>query len=223
MRGIIANGSRIVSLRNARGLTQEKLAADCECDVKTIRSTEHSKRVDVATLGRIAARLGVEYREIVAEISPDRREVNVAAAMAFVRAFDARDPDAVSHCFCEDGAVVVFADPRLPGAGEYRGRERVREWARICFAAFLAEPVTAGTYHFEAVGDLVFFRRNEPRLESLTTGRSTTASVMSEFEVADGKILALRIFPESGAVERIALPEGARPESQALAAKRTAS
>jgi ketosteroid isomerase-like protein len=39
--------------------------------------------------------------------------------------------------------------------------------------------------------------------EIVQTGRRTTVSVMSEFEVADGKIAMLRVFPESGAIERI--------------------
>ncbi|HEX5102521.1 MAG TPA: helix-turn-helix transcriptional regulator, partial [Pirellulaceae bacterium] len=158
MRGAIANGEKIAALRKTAGLTQDELAAGCGCDVKTIRSAERGNRLDLATLRRIAARLSVEYRDIVADIASGRREANIAAAMAFLRAFDARDPDAVAACFCEDGAVLVFADERLPGAGEYRGRNRVRQWAVNCFAAYLAPPVEFGNYRFEAAGELVFAR-----------------------------------------------------------------
>lgn len=220
MRGILANGEKIAALRLAAGLTQEKLAANCECDVKTLRSAERGKRLDIASLRRIAVGLGVDYHDIVVEVPADRREASVAVAMEFMRAFDARDPDAVADCFCENGAVIVFADPNLPGAGEFRGRERVHEWARACFAAFLAEPVHQGTYFVEAVGDRVFLRHESQRLESLTTGRHTKATVMSEFELTEGKIATLQIFPESSAVERIASQEGAWLESDDSATKR---
>lgn len=213
MRGILANRERLVALRKAAGLTQEQLAAECDCDVKTVRTAERGKRVDVATLRRISTRLGAELQEILADSSPDRREANIAAAMTYMRAFDARDPHSVAACFREDGAVVVFADPRLPGTGEYRGRERIRQWAESCFAAFLAPPVEGGTYRVAATDAFVFVSFDSPQLESLTTGRRTKTSVMSEFEMTDGKISTLRVFPETGAVERIALPEGARPES----------
>jgi transcriptional regulator with XRE-family HTH domain len=221
MRGVIPSGDRVLSLRKAAGLTQESLAAECDCDVKTVRSAERSKRLDLATLRRIAARLGVDFRDIVADIPADRREANIAAAMASLRAFDARDPDGVAACFTEDGVVVVFADSRLPAAGEYRGRDRVRQWAETCFAAFWAQHYATGNYHVEAVGDRVYLHLIEPQVESLQTGRRSAVSALVEHEMRDGKIAEMRIFPESGAVERIVLPEGARPQSEALAARRT--
>jgi transcriptional regulator with XRE-family HTH domain len=213
-RGIVAKGEAIVALRKAAGLTQEKLAAECDSDVKTVRTAERGKPVDVATLRRISARLGIELRELFADNSPDRREANIAVALACLRAFDARDPDAVAAYFREDGTVIVYADPRLPGAGEYRGRKRIRHWAESCFAAYMAPPVAGGKYRVEAAGELVFLSFESPELESLTTGRLTRASLMSEYEITDGNISTLRIFPESGAVERIALLEGARPNSR---------
>jgi hypothetical protein len=42
-------------------------------------------------------------------------------------------------------------------------------------------------------------------VQSLTTGRQTSASLMSEFQVANDRLSLLRIYPESGAIERIAL------------------
>ena len=65
MRGATANGVKIAELRAAAGLTQEMLASDCACDVKTVRSAERSKRMDIRTLQRIAERLGVRYGVIV--------------------------------------------------------------------------------------------------------------------------------------------------------------
>ena len=78
MRGVVPLGEKIVQLRRSSGLTQEMLAADCECDVKTIRNAEHSRSLDVGTLRRIAARLKVAYGDIAAVPAPDRRKANVA-------------------------------------------------------------------------------------------------------------------------------------------------
>jgi len=205
MRGTIANGDKIVALRKVAGLTQEALAAESECDVKTLRSAERSQSMDAATLRRIAARLGVGYRDIIADMPHDRRDVNIAAAERYIRAFNARDPDAVAQCFCEDGAVIVLADPRLPGTGEFRGQERIREWATMCFENYLAEQLNEDKYHINAVGDYVFVRLLRPTLQCLITGKQTTVSVISEFEIAEGKVAMLRTYPESGAVERITL------------------
>jgi len=205
MRGTIANGDKIVALRKVAGLTQEMLAAESGCDVKTLRSAERSQSMDAVTLRRIAGRLGVGYRDIIADIPQDRREANIAAAENYIRAFNARDPDAVAECFREDGAVIVLADPRLPGTGEFRGQGRIREWATMCFKAYLAEQLSEDKYHIDAVGDYVFVRLVRPTLQCLITGKQTTVSVMSEFEISDGRIAVLRTFPESGAVERITL------------------
>lgn len=205
MRGAIPNGEKILALRTAAGLTQEKLASDCECDVKTIRGAEHSKRMDSVTLRRIAQGLGVDYRDLVADTPRDRREANIAAAENYIRAFNNRDPDAVAQCFREDGAVIVLADPRLPGSGEFRGQVRIRDWATICFETFQAEQITEELCQVDAVGDYVFVRVSQPKLQCLLTSKQTTVSFMSEFEIRDGLIAMLRTYPESGAVERITL------------------
>jgi hypothetical protein len=101
--------------------------------------------------------------------------------------------------------VIVMADPELPGAGEFRGQTRIREWARICFATYLAEQVTEEMYHADAVGEFVFIRVERPTLEYLPNGKKAMVSLVSEFLVRDGLIAMLRTYPESGAIERLAL------------------
>ena len=205
MRGAIPKGDKVLRLRRAAGLTQEALAAESDSDVKTIRNAEHSKRVDVATLRRIAARLGVEYREVLTEDSPTQRDARVAAAERWIAAFNARDKDAIVQCFDEQGKVIVLADPALPGTGEYRGCEQIRHWAEVCFATFLTEPITPSMYEVDAVGDYVFVRVDRPRLKCLLNGNESRVSVMWEFTVRNSQILQFRAYPESGTIERMVL------------------
>jgi transcriptional regulator with XRE-family HTH domain len=89
MRGAVANGPKIVALRTAAGLTQEQLAVDAQCDPKTLRSAERSKRADISTLRRIAGCLGMHFRDIVEETPDDLRASNIAAAESYIRAFNA--------------------------------------------------------------------------------------------------------------------------------------
>lgn len=208
MRGVVPLGEKIVQLRRSSGLTQEMLAADCECDVKTIRNAEHSRSLDVGTLRRIAARLKVAYGDIAAVPAPDRRKANVATVERWIAAFNSRDAQAVAECFHQGGAVIVLADPGLPGAGEFRGNEQIETWAEICFATFLTEPITPSMYQLDAVGDLVFVRVERPRLDCLLNGNHSLVSVMWEFLVTDDRITQFRVYPESGAIERMVFSKG---------------
>jgi transcriptional regulator with XRE-family HTH domain len=206
MRGVIADGAKITALRKAAGLTQELLAADSCCDTKTLRSAEHSRRVDVATLRRIALRLGIDVREIISGAPKDERDSTIAAAERFLQAFNVRHPDAVADSFCEDGVIIIVAHPALPGAGEFRGREQIRRWAETCFEAYRTDPVSRGNSRIDAVGDLVFVRLERPHLEYRPTGVQANVYLTSEFKIADGLIATLWIYPESGAMERMVFP-----------------
>lgn len=60
-------GRRISDLRQERGLTQEKLAWECDLAKPYLSQIESGKRVPtLGTLARIAARLGVELVHLVA-------------------------------------------------------------------------------------------------------------------------------------------------------------
>jgi transcriptional regulator with XRE-family HTH domain len=210
IRGAIPRGDLVVRLRKLAGLTQEILAAECDCDVKTIRSAEHSKRLDVATLRRIAVRLGVECRDLVDDESRNGSNAHIAAVERWIAAFNARDAEAVARCFGEDGVINVLADPALPGAGEFRGVARITTWARICFATYLAELITPSMYQLDAVGDFVFVRVERPQLKCLLNGNQSPVSVMWEFLVTGDNISRMRIYPESGAIERMVFTDVAR-------------
>jgi transcriptional regulator with XRE-family HTH domain len=206
MRGIQLNGPAIKQHRKSLGLTQQRLAFQAECDTKTIRKAENSKRVDVDTALRIATALGVAIGELVESPSAERQQQNTQVAETWVEAFNARDPEAVADCFHKDGAIHVLAEPSIPGAGEFRGREQVRQWAQTTFETFHSEPVTRDMYAVDAVRDYVFLRVENVTVKCLPSGKQTKASAMWEFTIRGGKIVRLKIYPESGAMEAIYRP-----------------
>lgn len=203
MRGIQLNGPVIQQRRKALGLTQQRLAFRADCDTKTVRKAENSKRVDLATALRVASALGVAISELVEPLSPDLQRANIQTAEDWVAAFNARNPDGVAGCFHRDGAINVLADPATPGAGEFRGQEGVRQWARVFFETFISQAVTRDMYTIDAIGDYVFLRIDRALVKCLLNGEQTEASAMWEFTIRRGKIIRLTIYPESGAIEGI--------------------
>jgi len=206
MRGIQLHGPAIKQQRKSLGLTQQRLAFQAECDTKTIRKAENSQRVDVDTALRIAAALGVAIGDLVAPSSIEHQRANTLVAEAWVDAFNARDPEAVTNCFHEDGVIHVLADRSTPGAGEFGGHARIREWALVSFETFHSEPVTRDMYAIDAVGDHVFLRVENATVRCRHNGEQTKASAMWEFTIRGGKIVRLKIYPESGAMEAIYRP-----------------
>jgi transcriptional regulator with XRE-family HTH domain len=65
MRGVQVIGETIRSQRRQRGLTQEQLAAQADCDVKTLRQAEHSRAIDLSSLKRIALALNLNYVDLI--------------------------------------------------------------------------------------------------------------------------------------------------------------
>ncbi len=61
---ITCNGPRVRELRNQRSMTQEKLAAMSNVDLRTVQRAEQNRPVQLETLASIAAALGVTVPEI---------------------------------------------------------------------------------------------------------------------------------------------------------------
>lgn len=203
-RGVFAKGEKIRDLRILAGLTQEKLASTASCDPKTLRRAEHSERLDVESLARLAGALGVPLSDIVTGVSQDSEARSLAAIYRYMYAFNSREPDAVVQCFCEDGVIVVWADPGLPGTGEYRGHDGIRRWVETCFEAYLVDPVTPDRCRITAVGDRVYVCIERSPLKYQPNGNEIVlGSLLSEFEIRDGLIASIHIYPESGAFERM--------------------
>ncbi len=65
MRGLAVNGRELHRRRCERGLTQDALAHLASCNVKTVRNAERGRRVDAATVKRIADAVGLPLAAIV--------------------------------------------------------------------------------------------------------------------------------------------------------------
>jgi transcriptional regulator with XRE-family HTH domain len=81
-RAVTANGDRIRTLRESKGWTPAELADACHLDVRTIRTAESGKGVDVSTLTSIADSLDVEVSEFIAT-KQKRRRVTFTTTLDF--------------------------------------------------------------------------------------------------------------------------------------------
>ncbi len=204
MRGIQVSGSKIRQLRKARGLTQQELAFQAQCDVKTIRKAENSKRVDLSTAGRLAAVLGVNVRDLAAAPTKSDVAAGVAIVQAWTAAFNSRDPQAVAKVYDDNGVIIVMASPNIPGGGTFTGKEEIRRWAQESFNAFDVEKMGPDNQRIDTLGDVVFLRTaRDLRVTSCATGQIAYAGAANEMRFADGKILEHRIYADTNALASI--------------------
>lgn len=204
MRGVAAKGNRIAELRRSLGLTQEQLARRADCDEKTVRAAEHSRPIDVATLQRLAAALGVTHSEIAVPAEKELLNANKRAVWRYIEAFNARSPDAVANSFLEDGCIMIMAGPELPGGGKwYRGHDGIREWATMSFSSFIAGKITEDMCEIDVVEDTVLLRIAQPVVTSVRTGKQGVVPIMTEFKISNDRIAMMRTFVLSGAMEEI--------------------
>lgn len=201
MRGIPVKGHSILETRKSLGLTQEQLAAQAHCDVKTIRKAEKSQPVDSSILKNLADALGVEQSAFVDTASAHREQHVLEVALSWLNAFNTRDPVAVAELYHAAGSVTVMADPKLPGGGQFLSREGVQQWASVCFEAMITEPMTSNMFQIDVAGDYVILRSIVAiQVTSLLTHRSVGAAAAHEFQIQEGKILSHRIFADSDAI-----------------------
>jgi ketosteroid isomerase-like protein len=204
MRGVQAAGDRIIELRKARGLTQEALAARAECDVKTIRSSEKCRCLDVHSLRRIARALGAHFRDIVRDATPTSDEhANLDTIRRYFDAFNARDARAMT-AFYDDDAVLVLSSTALgPSEETFHGKgELLQKW-QTALSEVETEPYTPDNLRLDAVRDYVFARGVGIRLRGIATGWEATASYMCEFQLHDGKIVRQMIVYDTLAWESL--------------------
>jgi len=194
MRGIPVNGKLIQTIRTSQGLTQERMAAEADCDVKTLRKAEKSGHVDQSTVERLAQTLGVEPQELIDAGSLEQETANIQLILDWQKVFNRRDPAAIADFFHEDGSVTVMSDIPIPGGGEFSGKEAVYQWANICFEPYLTEPITPDMMQIDAIRDLVFVRgKIDVEVTVINTNQSGKASATHEFRIRDGKILTHRV------------------------------
>lgn len=154
MRGVLADGQRVTDARLARGLTQEQLAARAELDVKTVRKAEQGKRLDVGTLGRIAAALDVELHRVLRG-QPAEQEARREVVLRWQRAFDEQDIEGMLALFHDDAVAYLPGDPTVPFGGTFRGRDAVRACHVTAWASCRTAPVPATDFSVLVSGDTV--------------------------------------------------------------------
>ena len=190
MRGIETDGPKIVTLRAALRLTQEEFARKAQCDVKTLRKAEKGRRVDLATLRRIASALNLPASAIMRPAKPSeaQAERQLDVVRQWQKAINERDIDAMLACYHDDAVLDYPAMDGVPGSGRYCGKEQLRRQAEMALAYFDTPPITPDMYRLHAVDNWVFMRGVAPTIVR-ETGVRLTASAMHEFEFKGDNIL----------------------------------
>ncbi len=132
-RGILPNFKRLLSARKSLGLTQEQVAVLADVDVKTVRKSESNTRLDVATLGRIAAALGLELCEVLAESTAAVRTSCRSTVRRWQFAWLRRDMQRLLLCYHADAVVVLPGEPFMPFSGRHQGHVAI---ASVCNVAW---------------------------------------------------------------------------------------
>ena len=190
MRGKTARGDRIRRARRARAMTQEQLAVAAGCDVKTIRNSESSRNLDVATLRKIAEALDLEFESVVST-SPDPTNVHGEFAdkvRSWLAAMNTQDVAEAIECYSEDGQVVYPSGTRYPGCGTHNGHDQIRKHLVDWFGFADLELSQIGTIALQPNSNVVF-------LHVTTTGiiRSNSQpfrlDAIHEFQFAESGIV----------------------------------
>ena len=121
MRGQTPHGTRIRRLRKTLGLTQEGLASNANCDVKTVRNAEAGRRLDLSTLNRIAAALSVEVGELLLDSIDQHREW----VEHWIDAFNSRHVKQLLAFYREDATLSLPSKIAFPGSGTHRGHQEI--------------------------------------------------------------------------------------------------
>ncbi len=204
MRSVPVNGEAIRERRKSLPWTQEMLAEQADCDVKTVRKAEKSGHVDPSIVLRLAAALGIKQQDLLDNGALDREQANIEVALASLDGFNRRDPDAIASCFHDEGSISVLFETKFPGGGEFQGKDAIRQWAEITFQAMLTEQITPDMYRVDAVGEFVFIRTvREIEVTSLANQITVHAQVAHEFRILDGKIISQRMFPDTAALTQL--------------------
>ncbi len=202
MRGATADGEAILRLRADQGLTQEALAAAAVVDVKTVRRAEQGDRVDVRTLDKIAAALGVPTRVLIGRESDDassRVERHIGRFHAWQEAHNRRDVEGLLAQYHPEGVIVIPGGEGVPGGGEFHGLDPIRRHFTESFAVFDVKPLGPGDYRIDGVGDLVW-ARGVGTATVRATGMTFSAMAVHELEFREGLIWRHTIVTDTASI-----------------------
>ncbi|KAA1260456.1 RNA polymerase factor sigma-70 [Rubripirellula obstinata] len=190
MRGILANGVQIRSLRKAQAMTQEDLASRADLDVKTIRKAETKKqRVDLSVLVAIADALGIAHQSISIDdqlnvLTPEQL---IALVHQWNDAWLRCDIDAIVSMHTEDTVMVLPGTEDFPDAKNSQGLEELRVFLTNLFPQFQISEIDQSTLQIDVSGNHVFQRTNAT-ITHVPSGRAYTTRHVHEIEFRGDKI-----------------------------------
>ena len=186
-RGIKTNGESIRKHRKALGLTQEQLAARCDCSTRTIRSAENGSRVDMTTLSRLANAFAVSIHSLSLDVTDDQdMERNRRIAMEWEDAFFHSDLERLLALHHPDAETVLPGSEGMPAGGNFLGLDQLRDHFRGVFETF--EYLENHSNEFTAVGEKVF-QRSHSTWRVKANNQQFTSTFINEFSFKDGKII----------------------------------
>lgn len=203
MRGLAVNGPTLRAARMARGLTQEALAHQANCDVKTIRNAERGLRVDAATVKKIADVLRQPLSTIIASENGSQQLAvkNVELFWTWQDASNDRDVDRMLACYHPEATVLIAGADGLPGGGTFHGLDEIRGQWMAAQDALETETLTPDDLRVDAVGDYVFVR-GWATATVRVTGQEFTSLGVHEFLMEGNKILQHTLVVDTAAVRR---------------------
>ena len=146
MRGVPANGQSMLQARLNRRLTQDQLSFEAGLDVKTVRSAEQGKRLDVETLARLAAVLGMELSEAIRDPVENNFDGRKQVVREWLFAWDRQDITALVACYHPEAVLCLPGEPFIPFSGEHRGLVEIQRIYEIAWQTAKTAPDEAGDY-----------------------------------------------------------------------------
>lgn len=159
MRGILANGRTIRVIRSACAMTQEDLATLAGCDVKTVRSAERGRSVDVKTLRAISAALDVPVAAIAqVNDSPEQTADRVNSTWAWQRALNAREVPAMLQMYHADAEIHFPPFESFNSRTVHRGTRAIRQLFKSVLARVELKPAAPKSFRLHVADEYLFFR-----------------------------------------------------------------
>lgn len=180
MRGVPANGEFLKARRRELGLTQEKLAAKADCDVRTVRNAERGSNVDIVTLKQIAVALEVKFSQAASTGQPST-QANLECIEKWQTAFFARDIETLVQTYADEGVM------QLPSAALVRGRVALTAAFQQAFEGFSFEAL--GEAKLTAEGERVFLESGLVRVTSLGDNTQLDTAAVHVFELENAHIV----------------------------------
>lgn len=204
MRGVPVNGGEVLRLRRSLVLTQERLAAAADCDVKTVRKAEKSQHVDHSVLNRLAEALGVSSENLVDSRLLGQEQANTDTILQWQEAFNERDVEQIVSFYDRNAFVEVVFNDQIPGGGLFQGIDAIRDWVTLALGTYQTQHITPDMFEIDGANDLVFMRSVRPaEVRIIATGATTTAQAAHEFRLAQGLVIAHRIFSDTEKISQI--------------------